>query len=263
MSLSSPWWNWASPIWLVVMALAIAAAYVFRGRPLRWIPLATGLLALVVAFVSPIGVLANGYLFSAHMVQHLLLLLVVPLCLWLAAPPRRDAPRTGADDATIGPEAAAACWILGVGTMWFWHVPTFCSAATRVDTLGVVRDTTLVLAGLAFWWPIFATNPSRRLPALSGIVYLFSACLGCTLLGIYVTFTSVTVCPAFADRSGSVEILFRLYEVGLTPAVDQHLGGLLMWVPPCLLYVSVIVGQLARWYSVEEPSSPSAEGLHA
>jgi hypothetical protein len=68
------------------------------------------------------------------------------------------------------------------------------------------------------------------------------------LLGIYITFTTISVCPAFANPADRIGIVNRLYNAGFTPSVDQQLGGLLMWVPPCLMYVVAIMGLLSRWY---------------
>lgn len=258
-------WHWTSPVWLV--AAAIGAIYVISLGAARWrrLPvLVLALVLLVLAFVSPIGVLADGYLFSAHMVQHLLLLLVVPMCLLLCVPkqtaqswfkrPRLDRIGRLMAIALIG-------WIAGVGAMWFWHVPTLCSTATQNPWIGALRDASFLLAGLIFWWPIYSPVDRYRLPPLTGITYLFSACLGCTLLGIYITFTTISVCPAFANPGHQIAIVNRLYDAGLTPSVDQHLGGLLMWVPPCTLYVSAIVSLLCRWYSaMDEAVLPQHAG---
>lgn len=256
-------WNWASPVWLVALGLTVAYLLAFGRHSSRqfWI-LALGLLFLVLAYVSPVGVLAEGYLFSAHMVQHLFLLLLVPLCLLLCLP--SDNLTDSFNNAGLNRLGRLLSlpllgWFCGVGAMWFWHIPTFCAAATRSLSLGGLRDISFLLAGLVFWWPIFAPIKRLRLPPLTGITYLFTACLGCTLLGIYITFTTVSVCPAFANPTDEIRILTWLYNVGLTPAVDQHLGGLLMWVPPCSLYVGVIVSLLCRWYSMTEPMAPTSQ----
>ena len=83
-------------------------------------------------------------------------------------------------------------------------------------------------------------------------MYLFSGCLGCTLLGIFLTFTTKTVCPAYATFGDPLAIRPSLLAMGLTPSVDQQLGGLLMWVPACTIYLSSIIAVLRRWYRVSE-----------
>jgi putative membrane protein len=259
-------WNWWSPVWLVAGSVAmIYGRYAGWTSPLKTGWLIAGLSVLVFAFVSPLGVLADGFLFSAHMIQHLLLLLVVPLCLVLSLPGSFTwASDSGVSDSVTVQVGAfrramrrlvaspVAGWSLGLGAMWFWHVPAFCSAATEDYTVGVVRNITFLASGALFWWPIYSPAKQARMPASNAVVYLFSACLGCTLLGIYITFTTITVCPAFASPQQRLAIMITLHDAGMTSSVDQQLGGLLMWVPPCSLYVAAIIGVFCRWYSVED-----------
>ena len=247
-------WNTASPVWLVVVPLLIAAITWRKNLAgANWWWLALSLVVLVLAFVSPIGVLANGYLFSAHMVQHLLLLLIVPLGFMLFLP--RGAIESALDRPGLAKvntllSTPLLGWIAGLGAMWLWHVPSLCSAATQNDLLSVVRSGTFLAAGLLFWWPIYSPVARYRLDPLLAVIYLFSACAGCTMLGIYITFTPVSVCPAFANPVDRVGILTGLYQAGFTPMVDQQLGGLLMWVPPCSLYICAILSVLCRWYAM-------------
>jgi cytochrome c oxidase assembly factor CtaG len=254
-------WNWWSPVWLVAASVTmIYGRYAGWTNPLKTGWLIAGLSVLVFAFVSPLGVLADGFPFSAHMIQHLLLLLVVPLCLVLSLPasltrpPDSETVQTGAFRRAMRRLVASpvAGWSMGLGAMWFWHVPAFCSAATEDYTVGVVRTITFLVSGVLFWWPIYSPAKQARMPASNAVVYLFSACLGCTLLGIYITFTTITVCPAFASPQQRLAIMIALHDAGMTSSVDQQLGGLLMWVPPCSLYVAAIIGVFCRWYSVEE-----------
>ena len=249
-------WSWTSPVWLLAAAMLIVYRLVVRDASLsQWFAILTGAFFLGLAFMSPIGVLADGYLFSAHMVQHLILLLVVPGCILLSLPAERaeswfNRPAWNRIGRLMSTPALG--WICGVGAMWFWHIPWLCSTAAEQTGLGLVRDATLVAAGLVFWWPIYAPCSRYRLHPLSGCVYLFSACLGCTLLGIYITFAPISVCPVFANPVDRIGVLNLLYDAGFTPGVDQHVGGLLMWVPPCLLYTCAIIGLLGRWYSTVE-----------
>lgn len=252
-------WNLTSPVWLVAVPLVIAAiAWRKKLAGANWWWLAIAMTVLVLAFVSPIGVLSGGYLFSAHMVQHLLLLLVVPLGLMLFLPQQwieslLARPSMAKFNALLSMPVLG--WVAGLGAMWLWHVPSLCSAATQSDVLSIVRSATFLAAGLAFWWPIYSPVARFRLDPLLAVIYLFSACAGCTLLGIYITFTPVSVCPAFANPVDRVGILTSLYQAGFTPMVDQQLGGLLMWVPPCSLYICAILSVLCRWYTLEDHAS--------
>jgi cytochrome c oxidase assembly factor CtaG len=216
--------------------------------------LALGLLVFLFTLTSPLDALANGYLFSAHMLQHLLLLLVVPPLLLLARPVHNRLT------ASIRPQALGhplLGWLSGVGAMWLWHAPTLCDAAATSPAVHGFQTASLLILGSLFWWPILGPDTPRRLSPLLGIAYLFTACVACTLLGIIITFAPVSVCPAYLhpiDHGGLLSLIRDRW--GLTPAVDQQVGGLLMWVPACLIYLSAILGLLARWYREAEAALP-------
>jgi cytochrome c oxidase assembly factor CtaG len=141
--------------------------------------------------------------------------------------------------------------------MWLWHAPLLCDVATRSGAVHRFQQISLVVLGLAFWWPILAPREASRLAPLGGVLYLFTACTACTLLGIAITFSPIEVCSVFAhpvDRLGILSLLRGGW--GLTPERDQQLGGLLMWVPACLVYAIGILGILARWYRAPEDVTP-------
>jgi putative membrane protein len=240
-------WKW-DPIALAV-CVAAAIAFVLAARRQPWprvLAFAAAIVAFVLAVASPIATLADGYLFSAHMLQHLLLVLVVPPLVLLAfggAPAQRRLP-------------TFAAWGLGVGAMWLWHAPALCNAAATSGIVHRVQEGSLLAMGTAFWWPILARDAARRISPLAGVVYLFSACVACTILGIAVTLSPVQVCSVYASPVDALGILPTLRgDWGLGPERDQQLGGLLMWVPACVVYLVAILGLLRRFYR----ESPAAE----
>jgi cytochrome c oxidase assembly factor CtaG len=317
-------WSWdPAVIALCVLALLAYARFAhfrFSGRSV-YLLAAVGV--FFIALASPIAALADGYLFSAHMLQHLLLQLVVPPLVLLSLPeggrpkaeirrpkegrnPKSELPdgaaanalgaaAAGADSASTAPAASGSSespsefglrnsaffrpsdfglrvsalfllpirailsrplltWFLGLGAMWIWHVPTLCSASATSTPVHVVQCVSLLLLGTAFWWPIIGPWRSQWLSPLLGVLYLFSACVGCTILGIILTFAPLGVCPVFMHPADHLGILPLLRDGwGLDPARDQQLGGLLMWVPPCFVYLCGIFGMLARWYSGPDP----------
>jgi cytochrome c oxidase assembly factor CtaG len=150
-------------------------------------------------------------------------------------------------------------WGLGVGAMWLWHAPTLCDAASRSALVHRLQELSFLVMGTAFWWPVLTPRADARLSPPGGIVYLFTACTACTLLGILITFSPVEVCSVFShpiDRLGVMPLLRGGW--GLTPERDQQIGGLLMWVPACLVYGVGIMGQLARLF--REPESDLSPG---
>jgi len=211
--------------------------------PIRFWYLAAAVAAMGIALSPRLRFLADGYLFSAYMLQHLILQLAAPPLLLLALPPSGD----GAPKLSL--RAAAAFWAGGVGAMWIWHDPALCNAVLGSPALRLFQQASLVLAGLAFWWPVAGPRREWRLPPLLGIVYLFTACLGCTILGIVITFAPAELYSRYF-HAAAAPLLFK--EWALTPAADQRLGGLLMWAPACLVYVIGILGLLNRLYATPE-----------
>jgi cytochrome c oxidase assembly factor CtaG len=250
------------PVALAVLVATGAAILATRGRrpALHALPLGLALVVLCVALLSPVGQLADGYLFSAHMLQHLLLVLVVPpLALLGVAPlPARGLLPPAWGGGREGGKAFVT-WASGVGAMWLWHAPTLCNAAANSPLVHRFQELSFLVLGTAFWWPILSPRVSSRLSPLAGILYLFTACTACTLLGILITFSPIEVCSVFAhpvDRLGVMPLLRDGW--GLTPERDQQVGGLLMWVPACLVYGVGIMGQLARVF--REPRADLSPG---
>lgn len=246
-------WNW-NP-WVIAVCVAAFLIYGARqcfhfNRKIGW--LFAGLAAFFLTLASPVDALADGYLFSAHMLQHLLLLLVVPPLILLSLPP---------SPVPINFEKGrwrwlnwllrrpVAAWFLGVGGMWFWHAPALCNAAVTNVWVHRLQYVSLLLMGFAFWWPIIGPWRKQWLSPLTGMVYLFSACVGCTVLGIIITFSPVEVCSIYLHPVDRLNLLPLIQnQWGLTPARDQQLGGLLMWVPACLIYMCGIFGLFVRWH---------------
>jgi putative membrane protein len=234
---------------------AAAVVYAVCGRAragVRATAFAAGLLVTSLALLSPVGTLADGYLFSAHMLQHLMLVLIVPPLLLLGIEPS-DAGRVRFP--------AIVAWGLGVGAMWLWHAPTLCNAASRSAVVHRFQEVSLLVMGAAFWWPILAPRTGERLPPLGAIVYLFTACVACTLLGIAITFSPVEVCSVFTHPVDRLGVMPRVRDGwGLTAERDQQIGGLLMWVPACLVYGAAILSVLARIFRDAGPVRKYGEG---
>ena len=267
-------WNW-NP-WVITICGATILIYGARnhfrfGQKSGW--LLAGIIIFFITLASPIDTLADGYLFSAHMLQHLLLLLIVPPLILLSRPsaPFPDGFQNGRWKwLNWMLRHPLVNWFLGVGGMWLWHAPMLCNAAVTNPWIHRLQYVSLLLMGFAFWWPIIGPWSRQRLSLLAGIIYLFSACVGCTVLGIIITFSPVEVCSIYlhpVDRLGILPLIQNQW--GLTPAKDQQLGGLLMWVPACLIYFCGIFGLFARWHgetgneiSVSKSSTPFTKKSH-
>ena len=246
--------GWTSnPAVLVIgaCALVIYVAAFRDHRRLGWF--AAVLAVFLLTLLSPLNTLADGYLFSAHMAQHILLLLIVPALLLLSL------PRTLS--LAVGPRLFAhpvVGWLAGVGAMWFWHAPALCNAAVASRPIHALQTVSLLVLGSVFWRQILAPREEERLSPPRAIFYLFSACVACSVLGIIITFSPVTVCSIYTmppnDRLGMLPTIRNGW--GFSPERDQQIGGLLMWVPMCLIYLTAILAQLARWFAPSASLAP-------
>jgi cytochrome c oxidase assembly factor CtaG len=174
------------------------------------------------------------------MLQHLLLLLVVPPLLLLGLPSmaRRRPPR-------VPPSVA---WTAGIGAMYVWHAPLLYDAALRAAPLHVVQHLTFLATGVLFWWPIAGPMRERRLGPGTRAVYLLGACLASAVLGIVIALAPVGTYAAYAepeDLLGVLPLLRNGWHV--SAAIDQSVGGLLMWVGGGLVYGMVLLSGVARW----------------
>ena len=201
-----------------------------------------GVLLLFLDLASPLDALANT-LFSAHIAQQFILALIVPILLVLGTP--RSFQR-------LPVIPGAVSWLAGVGTMLGWHVPALFNAALANEGLHMFQHLTFLATGVIFWWPILAPAEDRRLAPLPAIVYLFTACTACSLLGAILTFSPPGAYPAYLHPGD---------PWGLDAKTDQQLGGMLMWVPGCLVYLSAILATFARWHRMPEREAASRQAM--
>jgi putative membrane protein len=213
-------------------------------------------LTLLVALVSPLDAV-SGALFSAHMLQHLLLMMVAaplfvlgdPMTATLWAVPMRGRRAAAAWWRRAAPlragwrflTAPLAAWTLHVAVLWTWHYPAFYDHALRVEPVHVVEHATFFLTALLFWWPVLRPH-GRRLRDGITVVYLFAAALQGTLLGAALTLATH---PLYTAHFGTTRAW------GLTPLEDQQLAGLLMWVPAGFVYLAALVPPVLR--ALREP----------
>jgi putative membrane protein len=250
-------WNWEP--WVLVLCASSILIYItfirFRFTKTTF-SFMVGIVLLFLTLVSPISMLSHNYLFSAHMLQHILLLLIVPLLLLIGIPhwlARRALSWSGFGNVIRVLKKPLVAWLFGIGAMWVWHIPSLYNAALRNEGFHIAQQFSLLLMGTVFWLPVFAPLEEWRLPPPFATLYLFSACIACTTLGIIITFAGVGLYSAHLSPADTHGILpFLRNELYLTPKVDQQIGGLIMWVPCCLIYLLASMITIARWYKMPE-----------
>ncbi|HJV04830.1 MAG TPA: cytochrome c oxidase assembly protein [Actinomycetota bacterium] len=258
------------PVVLLGVALAGGGYAVGRRRlgraapgPGRAAAFWGGLLAVLVALVSPLERMATELL-SAHMVQHLLLVMVaapllvaglprVPLTVALPATLRRPLHRTGRRPPLRAVRRAVThpvvAWVLATAVLWAWHAPALYQAALRDDLVHALEHATLFGTALLFWWEVLDPRARDRLDPGGGLVYLFAAGLQGGALGALFTFAPSPIYPAYAATAPGW---------GLTAVADQQLAGLIMWIPFGTIYLGVAAARFVGWLRTSEAMAGAA-----
>lgn len=228
--------------------------YFWRVKPslTKAVLFTAGVVILFVALESPLDVLGDYYLFSAHMLQHLLLILIVPPLLLSGIPSEEAASwlKIGIvrkAEAVLGRPSVA--WFSCVGVMTVWHLPVLYNFALAHESVHIFQHLTFLFTGTMFWWPVVGPIPERRLGVIPAIFYLFAAVVENTALGIAITFMPAGYYPAYLHPQATDVLRLVRNGWGISAVLDQELGGLLMWVPGCSIYFVGILLELAKWYS--------------
>jgi putative membrane protein len=229
---------------------------------------AMGWLTLVIALVSPLHPWGS-VLFSAHMTQHELLMLVAapllvlgrPMIPFLWALPRSTARVISGWSKAAWFRAAwlfitapFVAWVIHAAVLWTWHIPALFDATQNSEFVHGLQHTSFLLSALLFWWAVLHGR-QRALGFGAAVLYMFTTALHSGLLGALLTFARTLWYPIYADSTTAW---------GLTPIEDQQLGGLIMWIPASVVYIIAGLALFAGWlresenraFGLETPSLP-------
>ena len=253
----------SSLIAATAVAYAVGVARLWRnagvgqgvGR-LEAVAFACGWLALVAALMSPLDELAEQ-LFTAHMAQHELLMVVGAPLIALASPlvaflwvlphgGRRRAMRTlrgrRVSVAWAALTAPATVWLLHGLALWIWHMPSLYDAALQSEAIHAIQHLCFFLSASLFWWGIAHGRYGRAGYGVA-VVYIFATAMHSGILGALLTFSPHVWYPLYERTSTTL---------GLTPLEDQQLAGLLMWVPAGVTFVVGGLYFFAAWLKESE-----------
>lgn len=212
---------------------------------------AAGWGALALALVSPLHRL-GGSLFSAHMVQHEILMLVAaPLLVWsqpaiafLWALPKRWRIETGTICRMRAVQTLwrlltqpATAWSLHAAALWIWHIPALFQMTLASEWVHTGQHLSFFLTALLFWWALLHGRQGRYAYG-AAVVYVFTTALHNSVLGALLTFARVAWYPAYGQSPA---------VWGLTPLEDQQLAGLIMWVPAGVVFVIAGLFLFSAW----------------
>lgn len=247
-------WQWSWEPW-VVACLAISAVMYAIGAARLWshagagrgvsgqeaTNFALGWLILVLALLSPLDSLGNK-LFSAHMIQHELLMIAAapllvlgrPLAIWVWALPyswRRAAGgffhSSGWRIPWLVVTGPAAAWAVHALALWLWHIPVLFEAALKNEAIHTLQHVSFLGTALIFWWSVLGTTSRRSSgPALLSI---FTTMVHTGALGAILTLSRAAWYTGYENTT---------FLFGVTPLQDQQIGGLVMWVPAGFVYIA-------------------------
>ncbi len=255
-------WSWEPSIVVPLAVLfGVYTAGLFRRgniQRLRWrhASFYAGWLTLALALVSPVHELGEQ-LFSAHMLQHEILILVsAPLIsaahpgatlLWAFAPRHRvnlggwvHAVEHSTPIAFLTRPLAA--WLLEAVALWIWHVPALYQATLTSDWIHAAQHLSFFFTAVIFWSALYGVGRSTMSYG-AATFYVFGTAAHCSALGALLTFSAVLWYPAYQKTTQAW---------GLTPLQDQQLGGVLMWVPSGIVFVVIGLVLFAKWLRESE-----------
>ncbi len=265
---SNLWLAWTLDPTLLIGLAVIIGAYLYVAGPgrRRWgladhierkqvVWFVAGWVTLALALISPLDTLGDEYLFSAHMIQHMLIAVVVPPMLLLGIPEwmvnpllRNPAVRT------------AARWLanpivafgLFQADVWIWHAPVLYDLTLENSVVHIVEHLTFLIFGVLYWMPILSPTPLiPRISRAFAILYLFIGCQPMVALGALLTFAST---PLYAPYVTAPRVW------GLSPLNDQQLGGLIMWLPTNIPYLIALSAAFFLWVSERDRQERQAAG---
>ena len=261
-------WKWELDP-LVLVSLALAAFFYQRGLSRLWcragvgagvkrweaIAFWCGWATLSLSLVSPLHAWGNQ-LFAAHMTQHeLLMLIAAPLIvlgrplpiMLIALPPglARDVARWSRSSVWTlfwrKFSNAFAAWLLHAVILWVWHIPVLFQAAVDDRHIHALQHASFFGSAVLFWWS--AMQGARAAGYGAAVLYMFTTAMHSGLLGAMITFAGSVWYPGYEQTAPAW---------GLTALEDQQLGGLIMWVPACLVYIVAALALLAGWMRESE-----------
>jgi putative membrane protein len=265
------WTAWPVHPSTLIGCVALLGAYFAGIGPLRrkynwaervplWQPVCftSGVLVLFVSLNGPIHELSDFYLFSAHMVQHLLLTLVMAPLLLVGTP---DWLFRALIRRTVGFDVARALTspliAFGIYNIVFcgWHLPMFYNWALEDHNVHIVQHLMFIAAAVLMWWPVVDPLPelSRMITPLR-IVYLFALSIPMSVVSALITLNDSVLYTWYSDAR-------RIFT--LDALEDQQLGGLIMWVPGALIFWVAISILFYRWATAANREEEAAREMLA
>jgi len=257
-------WGFEIHVSVLIGTVYLAAAYLFAVGPARerygWHPdpvpvwrKVSYLGAVALIFFSlngPLHTYSDEYLFSAHMVQHMLLMLIMPPFLILGLPPwliRKAMEKPSVDRTARFLTHPVVAYLAYNITFIGWHVPQMYNWALVSHNLHILQHLMFMAVAVMMWWSVVNPVPElERIPTGPLLMmYVFAFGIPSTIVSALITLSDSVFYPWY-------EVAPRV--TALTPLEDQRLGGLIMWIPGMLIFWVAISVVFFRWTREEYQS---------
>ncbi len=255
------YWNFNLSTTVFLMLLVFAYLYTINfSLKKQSLYFLSGLVLIIICTASPLHYVGENYLFSAHMLSHVLLLLIAAPLLVAGIPEENKFKKQLLFLSNKIYQAPLLSWIVGVGFMWIWHVPYIfhqmvsmngMQASASMNILMDFHMLILLIAGMLFCWPVITPYKQYRIAPLTSVLYLSSACVLCSLLGLLITFAPSGTYTSYISGSSQFLSVVR-NQWNISVAMDQQIGGLIMWVPCCFIYLTASMVILIKWFEGKE-----------
>jgi cytochrome c oxidase assembly factor CtaG len=225
-----------------------------------------GLAVLGISLMSPIDVL-GGQLFTMHMIQHLLMIMLAPPLLLIANPlpffmwglppgPRRVVGQLlgGSSGFRRGVRTLTApglVWMAFVAVYIGWHDPNAYNAALRSDLVHDLEHLTFFGSAMLYWWLVIGAGP--RLRSLSSgmrLVFLLASVPVNMAAGVAIAFAAEPIYSYYTTMP-------RLW--GISVMQDQMLAGVIMWIPGSMMHLMAALIFISRLVQSEADKEPLPE----
>lgn len=215
----------------------------------------TGLATIAMALMSPLGAY-DTTLFSWHMAQHVLLVMVAPPLLLLGGPVtvalrassqswRRHVLQPILESRALHLLTRPVfTWTAFAAVMWATHFSGLFDRALESGRIHELEHALFLGSALLFWWPVLGIDPGpRRLSYPARALYLFLAMPQNTFLSLAIFSAATVRYPHYATLARSW---------GPDPLSDQHTAGGIMWVAGDLLFLAGLIVMMVMWARHED-----------
>jgi putative membrane protein len=257
-------WTFEPSVLVGVFALTVAYVWAWRrarraGMPhppgfARLALFAGSMLCVLIALVSPVDNLSRD-LMVIHMIQHMLLLDLMPVLLILSLTKGLMRPvtrRVMVIEQRAGVFAQPAFAVLMyVGMMGLWHIPALYDYALAHADVHVLEHLCFSAAGFLYWWHLLSPIRGRKhLSGMQTIVYMSVTKFGVGMLGIVLAFSTHSLYPWYQDHP---------HYWGLSARVDQNLAGVFMTLEQSIIMGITLVYVVVKMLSEGEKRGPKKD----